>query len=313
MVSGERRVSYAELARAVKSTASSLDLSPGDRVAIRLPNGIEFVQAFYAALAAGASVVPINTRLAPPEVEHILGDAKPAWVFADEEFPRGEGKDPQPQTNDECVVLYTSGTTGKPKGAVNTHANVIVQNVYQHAIAWGIGGGDVFLATTPLAHRAGVARLANALGLGGTLVAAPKFDAAAALESAMRTHLEEHARDHGLPPPEKVPCPVGMNDSSVIDAGDRRVQVLANMLHPRVVVFGGVLSEEECDAMVAMGRERLKPSSVFNPDTGADEAHEARSSRAAVQEKAGAARRAKASQTDNPGTKSPGAERTSRR
>ena len=103
-------------------------------------------------------------------------------------------------------------------------------------------------------------------------------DAIAALEEAMREHLAGHAREHGLPPPEKVPCPVEMNGPSVIDAGDRKVVVLANMLHPRVVAFGGVLSDEECDAMVEMGRRKLKPSAVFNPDTGADEKHEARSS-----------------------------------
>ncbi len=103
-------------------------------------------------------------------------------------------------------------------------------------------------------------------------------DAVAALEQAMRAHLAEHARSHDLPPPEKVPCPVEMNGPSLIDAGDRQVVVLANMLHPRVVVFGNVLSEEECDALVAMGRERLRPSSVFNPDSGADEPHEARTS-----------------------------------
>ncbi|MGY1457125.1 2OG-Fe(II) oxygenase [Luteimonas sp. A534] len=102
--------------------------------------------------------------------------------------------------------------------------------------------------------------------------------AVAALEDAMRAHLAAHARDHGLPPPEKVPSPLVMNGPSVIDAGDREVVVLANMLHPRVVVFGSVLSDDECDALVAMGRERLRPSAVFNPDTGADEAHEARSS-----------------------------------
>ncbi|HZM35170.1 MAG TPA: AMP-binding protein [Burkholderiales bacterium] len=196
VVSGDTRLSYAELAQSVKRTASSLNVNPGERVAIRLPNGIEFVQAFYAALAAGASVVPVNARLALPEVEHILEDAKPAWVFTAEGFPAGSEKPLQEQTNDECVVLYTSGTTGRPKGAINTHANVIVQNVYQHAIAWGIGSRDVYLATTPLAHRAGVARLANALGLGGTLVAAPKFDAAAALESIER----ERVTVAGLPP-----------------------------------------------------------------------------------------------------------------
>ncbi len=200
VVSGERRMSYRELAGSIKRISIELEKSvrPGDRVALHLPNGIEFVQLFYAALAAGASVVPVNTRLAPPEVEHILQDAKPALVFSEKEKPVLEEKAEslQPQSNEDCVVLYTSGTTGKPKGAINTHANVIVQNVYQHAIAWGIGASDVFLATTPLAHRAGVARLANALGLGGTLVVMAKFDAAAALEAIER----ERVSVAGLPP-----------------------------------------------------------------------------------------------------------------
>ena len=198
VVAGERRVTYAELARSVRATAAFLKdtVRPGDRVAIHLPNGIAFVQAFYAALAAGASAVPINTRLAPPEVETLLADAKPGWVFRNDALPEGKAQSGEPQSNDECVVLYTSGTTGKPKGAINTHANVIVQNVYQHALAWGIGERDVFLATTPLAHRAGIARLANALGLGGTLVAMAKFDAAAALEAIAR----ERVSVAGLPP-----------------------------------------------------------------------------------------------------------------
>lgn len=199
-VVSQRSISYGELARCVKAGAAGLrkrGVKPGDRVAIRLPNGIGFVRCFYAALAAGASVVPINTRLAPPEVEHVLADAKPAVLFDEgEEFAEEDGAPLEAQNNEECVVLYTSGTTGKSKGAINTHANVIVQNVYQHAIAWGIGAQDVFLATTPLAHRAGMARLANALGLGGTLVAMPKFDAAGTLELIA----QQRVSVAGLPP-----------------------------------------------------------------------------------------------------------------
>lgn len=99
-----------------------------------------------------------------------------------------------------------------------------------------------------------------------------------ALEAAMRGHLEAHARENDLPPPERVPSPVVMNGSSIVQAGDRKVTVLANMLHPRVVVFGNVLSDQECDALVAMGRERLRPSPVLDMDTGADRKHEARTS-----------------------------------
>ena len=102
--------------------------------------------------------------------------------------------------------------------------------------------------------------------------------AVAALETAMRAHLAAHARENDLPPPERVPSPVVMNGASVVDAGDRRVTVLANMLHPRVVVFGNLLSDDECDALVAMGRARLRPSPVLNMETGSDEKHEARTS-----------------------------------
>jgi long-chain acyl-CoA synthetase len=79
---------------------------------------------------------------------------------------------------------------------VNTHANVVAQNVEQHAAALGISEDDRFLVTTPLAHRAGIARLVNALGLGGTLVILEKFNPALALEAIER----ERVTVAGLPP-----------------------------------------------------------------------------------------------------------------
>ena len=176
LVCGTRRVSYGELAKSIRGAPSRV----GERVAIRLPNSIEFVEQAYAAWASGAVVVPINTRLAPREVQFILEDSN-APIESDA---------------DDCLILYTSGTTGRPKGAVNTHANVIVQNVEQHVAAWGIDEDDRFLATTPLAHRAGVGRLVNALGLGGTLVIMEKFDAAEALALIER----ERITVAGLPP-----------------------------------------------------------------------------------------------------------------
>lgn len=178
LVCGERRVSYEELAE--KTVPFQSETRVGERVPIQLPNGIEFVERACAAWAAGAVVVPINARLAAHEVDFILDDVRASLR-----------SDP-----DDCLILYTSGTTGRPKGAVNTHANVIVQNVDQHVAAWGIHEDDVFLATTPLAHRAGVGRLVNALGLGGTLVIMEKFDAAAALALIER----EQVTVAGLPP-----------------------------------------------------------------------------------------------------------------
>jgi long-chain acyl-CoA synthetase len=178
LVCGSRRLSYRQLEAAVK--AKSRSFSPGARVPVHLPNSIEFVEQAYAAWSAGAVVVPINTRLAPREVEFIREDLSTEI--------RSEA--------DDCLILYTSGTTGRPKGAINTHANVIVQNVGHHVAAWGIDEDDVFLATTPLAHRAGAGRLVNALGLGGTLVIMEKFDAAKALALIER----ERVTVAGLPP-----------------------------------------------------------------------------------------------------------------
>ncbi|HLM53157.1 MAG TPA: 2OG-Fe(II) oxygenase [Pseudoxanthomonas sp.] len=99
-----------------------------------------------------------------------------------------------------------------------------------------------------------------------------------AIETVMRDYLAEHAKRHDLPVPTPVPAPIELNGPSVIRCVDREVQVLAHMLHPRIIVFGNVLSREECGGLVALARERLRHSSVFNPDTGADEPHEARTS-----------------------------------
>ncbi len=103
-------------------------------------------------------------------------------------------------------------------------------------------------------------------------------DAADTIEQVMREHLDAHARANALPRPVRVPAPIGTNGPASFLAGDREVQVLAALVHPRVIVFGNVLADEECDALVAMARERLSRSPVFDPDSGQDQAHAARTS-----------------------------------
>ena len=192
-----------------------LGVKPGDRVLVYLPNGVEFVQTLYAGFALGAIVVPVNTRMTPKELAYFAADSQPSVFIhhaesasalqgieaalagarrvivglpadnADAAVHRfeevaGACDESLPEVAvdaDDCMVLYTSGTTGKPKGALITHANMVVQHAFINPVEWRITADDVFLVTTPLAHRTGMARMLNALCLGGTLVAMDRFDA----------------------------------------------------------------------------------------------------------------------------------------
>lgn len=101
------------------------------------------------------------------------------------------------------------------------------------------------------------------------------------VEDIMRGFLEEHARKHHLPAPTRVPAPVGLNGSSVLHGGDREVQLLASLLHPRVIVFGNLLSHAECDEFIELARDSVKRSSVLDLETGGDQIHTARTSEGA--------------------------------
>ncbi len=102
--------------------------------------------------------------------------------------------------------------------------------------------------------------------------------AADALDAAMRDYLQRHAQDHDLPPSSQVPSPVGNNDTSEIVLPDREVRVLCNMLLPRVVVFGSLLSDQECEAFIELARPGLRRSDTLNLDSGADEPDDGRTS-----------------------------------
>ena len=102
--------------------------------------------------------------------------------------------------------------------------------------------------------------------------------AVVALEDTLRGFLADHAKANNLPPPVIVPEPVSQEGEVVLDAGDRRVHVLAAMRSPRVVVFGNLLSDEECDEVVDLARQRLARSETVQMSTGGSEVNEARTS-----------------------------------
>ncbi|WP_413797108.1 class I adenylate-forming enzyme family protein [Streptomyces iranensis] len=202
VVCGEDRVTFGQLEEAVHRVAGGLadaGIRAGSRFVVCLPGGVEFVYAFLAACRLGALTVPVNTRLADPEIVHMISDSQAAlvittparWATLRAHLPenvtaitsfgdllRTEPRRlPQaPVDADDCVICYTSGTTGRPKGAVVTQANYITAHAFVNAISWGLGPSDRMLVTTPVAHRTGLARIVNMVCQGSTVVIMPKFD-----------------------------------------------------------------------------------------------------------------------------------------
>jgi long-chain acyl-CoA synthetase len=207
LVCGAKRMSFAALDEASTRLGAALadrGVAPGDRVALLLPNCAEFVIAFLGIVKAGAIAVPIGTRLAAAEVAYVLRDCAPrvAFIHAETRATFDQAAVPVryvfavdghdfgplvaihqkraivlPASVEDCMICYTSGTTGNPKGAVLTHANYIVPNGYINAVEWGVSAADRHLITTPLTHRTAFGRVVNMICLGSPVVIPPKFDA----------------------------------------------------------------------------------------------------------------------------------------
>jgi long-chain acyl-CoA synthetase len=139
VVAGDRRLTWAELDAEVDRAAAGYaghDLHPGDRVAIQLPNGLPWLRAALGALRAGLVVVPVNTAYTDPELEYVLTDSGASlFVAAGERAslagvpvcpgpPEADG--PPPEVPEDparpAFLAYTSGTTGRPRGAILTSA-----------------------------------------------------------------------------------------------------------------------------------------------------------------------------------------------
>jgi prolyl 4-hydroxylase len=102
--------------------------------------------------------------------------------------------------------------------------------------------------------------------------------AVAALEEVLNQFLEDRVKQVTLPPPVKVPEPLPQGTRTTVWAGDREVKVLVNLYEPRVVVFGDLLSSEECDEMIELARGRLARSETVQTETGSSEVNAARTS-----------------------------------
>jgi long-chain acyl-CoA synthetase len=130
---GGRTLSYSELWQGAARVAGGLrdaGIGRGDRVAIRLGNGVDWVLAFFGCQLLGAVVVPVNTRFTDDEVAYLLEDSGAAFTFAPgPPLPDGEPTVVDDLAPDDlAAIFYTSGTTGFPKGAMTTHRNFATNN-----------------------------------------------------------------------------------------------------------------------------------------------------------------------------------------
>ena len=211
-------LTYADLDDATARVAGLLrehGVEPGHRVGIMLPNVPEFAIAYYGVLRAGGVVVPMNVLLKRREVAFYLGDPEAKLVFAWHEFADAaeqgasevgaecvvvepdsfrrllESTDPvssvvERAAEDTAVILYPSGTTGKPKGAELTHSNLAINADVMKQV-FSIAPEDVILGALPLFHAFGqTCALNTSVSAGAELVLLARFDAGRALQTMER-------------------------------------------------------------------------------------------------------------------------------
>jgi long-chain acyl-CoA synthetase len=191
VVDGAHRLTYTELDQRVSAAAAVLvarGLPPGARVGLQLPTGADFVTLYLATLRAGLVALPVNPAYTAPEVEHVRTDSGAALVL-DAESGRAllagapDADDPRCDRGGEdlAVLLYTSGTSGRGKGAMLS-ARALLANLDQIDALHLVGPDDVVFVPLPLTHIFGLnAGLGMALRVGATLVLTDRFEPAATL------------------------------------------------------------------------------------------------------------------------------------
>jgi acyl-CoA synthetase (AMP-forming)/AMP-acid ligase II len=221
-------VTYGEMATRVAALAGGLaarGVGPGDVVAILSYNRPEFLEALFAANYLGAIAMPINWRLAAPEVRYILDHSgaralvcdvallhladeaaaglddslvrvsmspveTPDWTSLGDLRGRAQGREPMAASGDDVHrLMYTSGTTGRPKGVMLTHANLAWKNL-AHIIEFGFTSADLGLACGPLYHVGALDLTTTSLiAAGATTILHRAFDAAAVVDEVERSRV----------------------------------------------------------------------------------------------------------------------------
>ncbi|QGN48024.1 AMP-binding protein [Micromonospora sp. WMMC415] len=193
-----RSVTAAELEQLTAAAAgryAAAGLSPGDRVLVSAGPSVELVVAYLAALRYGLTVVPANTAYTAIELANLAADSQPSLAVLDDvgrapditattpDLAGLPASQPTPLDRvapaDPALIVYTSGTTGKPKGAVLSHANLLA-SAHAVRLAWRWTPEDRLALSLPLFHIHGLGvGLHGALVAGGSLLLVPRFEPAA--------------------------------------------------------------------------------------------------------------------------------------
>jgi long-chain acyl-CoA synthetase len=263
-------------------------VEPGDRVALMLPNVPEFAMLYFGALRAGAVVVPMNPLLKAREVEFYLGDSSAklifAWHAAAGEADKGAeaaGAQFVPVTaetfdrllgdhapvlavsdradDDTAVILYTSGTTGRPKGAELTHANLRRNAAVSASTLFHLEPDDVVMGCLPLFHSFGqTCGLNAAVGSGACLTLIPRFDPGKALEVIQRDRVTVF---EGVP--TMYVALLNHPGRGEYDVGSLRVCVSGGAALP-VEVLRGFEESFGCVILEGYGLSETSPVASFN-------------------------------------------------
>ena len=286
-------VTYGQLDGATARVAGLLaakGIEPGDRVGIMLPNVPYFAIAYYGALRAGATIVPMNVLLKGRETTFYLSDPGAKLLFAWHDFAdaaktgadeagaelvlvkpgefEGLVAQHEPQAElverddaDTAVILYTSGTTGKPKGAELTHANLLA-NAHGMIDLAHTTADDVVLGALPLFHSFGQTCGLNAtVAVGGVLSMVPRFDPAKALEIIQRDKVTVF---QGVP--TMYHAMLNHPDRDQYDTSSLRLCVSGGSAMP-VEVMRGFEEAFSCQILEGYGLSETSPVASFNhPD-----------------------------------------------
>jgi long-chain acyl-CoA synthetase len=307
---GEAALSYGDLDERSARLATLLQekgLELGDRVGVMLPNVLEFPIAYYGVLRAGGVVVPMNVLLKQREIAFYLEDSGSklllAWHGFAEEARAGaaetgaeltevepsgfgamlEEREPAPglaetAEDDTAVILYTSGTTGKPKGAELTHANLMRNADVSSRTTCEIGAGDIVLGALPLFHSFGQTVAMNAsLSVGACLTLVPKFDPGEALGTMQRDRVTHF---YGVPTmfgallhhPERESFDTSTLRTCITGGASMPVEMLRGFeeAFEAVVLEGYGLSETSPVACSNHPDRERKPGSIGTPIEGVE-------------------------------------------